>query len=172
MSQAMRELFLFVLVQIIVVLHLRHVNLNETMILSSLNLNVKQSELFLTDVRLGCWKGLTGVGVDEVLQQFHISVVQDQVFVPAYRTRAPSADSALSDASLPSLRSKLPLVVSSVLHPQRLIPISFLESHTLHIFHRRLNRNLTSSILGIEVLGKKILFRIGFLHFFITFLSF
>ena len=105
-------------------------HLNETMILSPLNLNVKQSELFLTDVRLGCWKGLTSVRVDEVLQKLHISkemerlwlqlfckwreslskwkeslsqwiesfrpVVQDQVFVPAYRTRAPSADSALS----------------------------------------------------------------------------
>ena len=43
------------------------------MILSPLNLNVKQPELFLTDVRLGCWKGLTSVRVDEVLQKLHIS---------------------------------------------------------------------------------------------------
>ena len=43
------------------------------MILGPLNLNVEQPELFLTDVCLGCWKGLTSVRVDEVLQQLHIS---------------------------------------------------------------------------------------------------
>ena len=48
-------------------------HLNETMIFGPLNLNVKQPELFLTNVCLGCWEGLTSVRVNEVLQQLHIS---------------------------------------------------------------------------------------------------
>ena len=47
--------------------------LNKTMILGPLHFNVEQPELFLTNVCLGCWKGLTRVRVDEVLQQLHIS---------------------------------------------------------------------------------------------------
>ena len=48
-------------------------HLDETMILGPLNLDVEQPELFLTNVGLCCWKGLTRVRVDEVLQQLHIS---------------------------------------------------------------------------------------------------
>ena len=43
------------------------------MVLCPLNLNVKKPELFLTNVGLCCWKGLTRVRVDKVLQQLHIS---------------------------------------------------------------------------------------------------
>ena len=48
-------------------------HLNKTMILGPLNLDVEQPELFLTNVGLCCWKGLTRVRVDKVLQQLHIS---------------------------------------------------------------------------------------------------
>ena len=51
------------------------------MILRPLNLNVEQPELFLTDVCLGCWKGLTSVRVDEVLQQLHISEKHDEILL-------------------------------------------------------------------------------------------
>ena len=67
-----------------------------------------------------------------------IPVVQDQIFVSAYRARASSGNSVLPgekqafeeipqqflpDASFPGLRGKLPLVVSSVFHPQRFVAI-------------------------------------------------
>lgn len=130
------------LVQLVVVFNLRHINFNKTMIFCSLNLNVKKSELFLTDICLRSWKSLPSVGVNEVLQQLHVSekeyinivdqinsciviamiininititnntinnnniiiftapgtgtimispVVQDQIFISAYRTRASS----------------------------------------------------------------------------------
>ena len=129
------------LVQLVVVFNLRHINFNKTMIFCSLNLNVKKSELFLTDICLRSWKSLPSVRVNEVLQQLHVSekesinivdqtnsciiiamiininititnntinnniiiftapgtvtimispVVQDQIFISAYRTRASS----------------------------------------------------------------------------------
>ena len=51
------------------------------MILGPLNLNVKQPELFLTNVCLGCREGLTSVRVDEVLQQLHISEKHDEILL-------------------------------------------------------------------------------------------
>ena len=130
------------LVQLVVVFNLRHINFNKTMIFCSLNLNVKKSKLFLTDICLRSWKSLPSVRVNEVLQQLHVSekesinivdqtnsciiiamiininititnttinnintiiftapgtvtimmspVVQDQIFISAYRTRASS----------------------------------------------------------------------------------
>ena len=68
----------------------------------------------------------------------YVPVVQDQIFVSAYRARASSGNSALPgekqaheeipqkvlpDASLPGLGGELPLVVSSVFHPQRFVTI-------------------------------------------------
>ena len=61
------------LIQLVVVFNLRHINFNKTMIFCSLNLNVKKSELFLTDICLRSWKSLPSVRVNEVLQQLHVS---------------------------------------------------------------------------------------------------
>ena len=59
----------------------QNLDLNESVILCPLNLDVQQPELLLADLGLGCWEGGASVRVDEVLQQLHISEKHDEILL-------------------------------------------------------------------------------------------
>ena len=92
---------------------------------------LSKTDLFLADVCLVGREYFPGVRINEVLQQLNIPVVNDEVFVPADWTGAPSGDLLLSDAGLSSFQwQSLAFKIPSVFGPDRLLPISCLKCHT------------------------------------------
>lgn len=84
---------------------------------------------------------------NELFQEFHVAVVQDQVLVSTNRTGVASGYESSADARLPRfLRGEHSLVISPVQGPHGTVPVRLLVRTALHVLHAGLHRHRSGPV--------------------------